>query len=173
MSYFLDLVDRFDPAYPSDAAAVFLLFMVPIWFYMAWNDMAHLKIRNGLVLLVFGLFLIVGPLVLSWPLFVGQLIQAVVVFGIIVVLFMAGVMGGGDAKFIAAASPFFMREDGIMILMIALACSLGAFTTHRVFRLAGADRTTPLWRSWRSGKRFPLGFSLGAIVCLYLALAAF
>lgn len=173
MTGLIDLFGRFDPAYPSDAAAVFLIFMIPAWFYMAWNDMARLKIRNGFVVLVFAIFMVIGPIVLPWSVYAGQMVQAVVVFGIIIVLYMGGIMGGGDAKFIAAASPFFMREDGIIILMIALACSLGAFTTHRLFRLAGADRTTPLWRSWRSGKRFPLGFSLGGIVCAYLALSAF
>lgn len=164
---------RFDPAYPEVAARVFLVVMVPVWFYMAWYDMARLKILNGLVIFVLCVFIFLGPLVLPWPLYLGQFLQAAVVLAIVLLLYAAGAMGGGDAKFIAAASPYFMRQDIALILMLFVACALGAFVAHRLSLLAGTDRTVPLWQSWRSGKRFPLGFALGGVVSAYMAIAAF
>ncbi len=161
------------PVYPAQAALVFLILLVPIWFYMAWYDMARLKILNGLVLLVFGIFLVVGALVLPLPFYLWQLAQAAVVFVIVLVLYAAGAMGGGDAKFIAAAAPYFARQDLMLALMLFCACGIGAFVAHRLFMIMGADRATPLWQSWRSGNRFPLGYALGGVVSLYLAMAAF
>ena len=168
-----ELLSRFEPAFPDDAALIFLILLAPIWLYMAWYDMARLKITNGLVLLVAGIFVVLGPVLLPFDLYLGQLIQGAVMLVVMIVLYGAGAMGGGDAKFIAAASPFFMREDVGLIAIIFTACLLGAFTAHRLFLIMGTDRATPLWRSWRSGKRFPMGFALGGIVTMYLVLAAF
>lgn len=173
MAMMLSALDRFDPAYPPTAALVFLVIMAPIWVFMSWDDMAHLRIRNGLVVFVLGVFVVLGPLLMPFDVYVGQLIQVAVVFAAILVLYVAGTMGGGDAKFIAAASPFFLQQDWLMILMLFLACALAAFSVHRAFLWAGADRQTPLWLSWRSGKRFPLGFALGGVVTIYLAVSAF
>ncbi|MCH2077690.1 MAG: prepilin peptidase [Pseudomonadota bacterium] len=168
-----EVFSRFEPSYPDGAALTFLIVMVPVWFYMAWYDMARLKILNGLVLFVFGVFLVLGPFVLPWPLYFGQILQALIVLAIMLVLYMAGAMGGGDAKFIAAAAPYFMREDLILVVILFSACGLAAFVAHRLSLIAGADRSVPLWQSWRSGKRFPLGYALGGVVSFYLALAAF
>lgn len=173
MPGFLSALDRFDPGYPATAALVFLLIMAPVWVFMSWDDMANLRIRNGLVLFVLGVFVVLGPLLMPFPVYLGQLLQITIVFAAIIVLYAAGTMGGGDAKFIAAASPFFLQEDWVMVMMLFLACSLAAFTVHRVFLWSGADRQAPLWLSWRSGKRFPLGFALGGVVTIYLAASAF
>ena len=168
-----DTLARFDPAYPDIAARTFLVIMVPVWLYMAWYDMARLKILNGLVLFVICVFVLLGPIVLPWPIYVGQVIHAALVFVLVLVLYALGTMGGGDAKFIAAASPYFMRSDLPLVVILFTACALGAFVTHRLFLVFGIDRALPLWRSWRSGKRFPLGFALGGVVSAYLALSAF
>lgn len=168
-----EIFSRLNPSYPEAAARLFLIVMLPVWIYTAWYDMARLKILNGLVIFVFGVFVVLGPLVLPMPVYFGQLVQAVIVFAVILVLYAAGTMGGGDAKFIAAASPYFMRADVTLIIALFLACGLAAIAAHRLFLLFGADRAVPLWTSWRSGKRFPLGYALGGIVTFYLALAAF
>ncbi|MEM6478476.1 MAG: prepilin peptidase [Pseudomonadota bacterium] len=164
---------RFEPLFPDRAALIFLIILVPVWFYMAWYDMARLKILNGLVLFVLGVFIVLGPFLMPLPLYFSQLFQAGIVFIAMLILYAGGAMGGGDAKFITAASPYFMHEDLFLILALFAACALGAFFTHRLSLLAGADRAVPLWLSWRSGKRFPLGFALGGVVSAYLALAAF
>ncbi|MEM1375455.1 MAG: prepilin peptidase [Pseudomonadota bacterium] len=168
-----EVFSRFEPAYPDRAALVFLIVMVPVWFYMAWYDMARLKILNGLVLFVLGVFIFLGPLVLPWPVYLGQILQGAAVLGVCLVLYVAGTMGGGDAKFIAAASPYFMREDALLIVILFTACGVGAFVAHRMSLILGADRAVPLWASWRSGRRFPLGYALGGVVSAYLAIAAF
>ncbi|MEM9349121.1 MAG: prepilin peptidase [Pseudomonadota bacterium] len=164
---------RFEPAFPDTAARVFLIVMVPVWFYMAWYDMARLKILNGLVIFVFATFLVLGAVLLPWQVYFGQIVQSAAMLLIMLVLYSAGAMGGGDAKFIAAASPYFMREDLALVLILFVSCALGAFAAHRLSLLVGTDRATPLWQSWRSGKRFPLGYALGGVVSAYLALAAF
>lgn len=168
----LALLDQLTPAYPAFAATVFLCVMAPVWLYMAWYDMAHLKILNGLVLFVLGVFVVIGPLVLPFSLYLGQLLQMAVVFVAILVLYAAGTMGGGDAKFIAVASPFFMREDWLIILTLFLTMTLAGFALHKSLAMLGGRRLTPDWLSWSSGRRFPLGLVLGGVVTLYLAAAA-
>ena len=167
-----EAVSRFQPDFPPLAARVFLCVMVPVWLYMAWYDMARLKILNGLVLFTFGVFVVIGPFVLPLSMYFGQILQAFAVLALMLLLYTTGAMGGGDAKFIAAASPYFMRTDLPLIIIIFASCCLGAFVAHRGFLIFGTDRALPLWQSWRSGRRFPLGFALGGIVSIYLVLAA-
>ncbi|MEM1101037.1 MAG: prepilin peptidase [Pseudomonadota bacterium] len=168
-----ELFALLDPAYPPFAALVFLVMAVPVWLYMAWDDMAKLKIRNGLVLFVFAVFVVLGPLLLPLDVYLWQLVQAAIVFVAILVLYAAGTMGGGDAKFIAVSSPYFMREDTTLIIVLFTACAIAAIVTHRLARRLGAQKAVPDWASWTSGKRFQLGFALGGVLSIYLALAAF
>ncbi|MEO1798017.1 MAG: prepilin peptidase [Pseudomonadota bacterium] len=168
-----EIFARFEPAYPDAAALAFVGPMAIVWFYMSWYDMSRLKIRNRLVFVVMALFVAVGPFVMPTDLYFEQIIQAAIVLVVVLVLYAAGTMGGGDAKYIAAASPYFLREDAGLILVIFTACVLGAVATHRLMWRIGVADSVADWASWSSGKRFPLGFALGGVTTFYLALAAF
>ncbi|MEO1633355.1 MAG: prepilin peptidase, partial [Bacteroidota bacterium] len=92
-----EIVTLLDPAFPPRAARVFLVMALPVWLYASWYDMARLKILNGLVLLVFGIFVAVGPVVMPLDVYLWQLVQAVVVLLVVLLFYGAGTMGGGDA----------------------------------------------------------------------------
>ncbi|MEO0484865.1 MAG: prepilin peptidase [Pseudomonadota bacterium] len=167
------MIPAFEPSYPAGAALVFLVVMGPVWLYMAWVDMARLKITNGLVLFVFGVFVVLGPFLMPLDVYLWQVAQAAVMLAVMFALYSMGTMGGGDAKFIAAAAPYFMVADFAFVMVLFLACVLAAVAVHRLARALGVDRAVPLWASWTSGRRFPLGLALGGVVTIYLGLAAF
>lgn len=158
---------------PEQAALWFFILLTPICAYAAWYDMAHLKIKNELVLLMLALFVITGPLLLPLNLYLWQLGFAACVLIATFFLNLIGAMGGGDSKFIAAAAPFVMPGDWRLILLLACACLMGGIIAHRTARALGGKRLTPTWKSWDSGDRYPAALSLSAILVSYLAISAF
>jgi len=93
---------------PSDWTAWwFILPVIAIGLWVAWSDMKFMKIPNTAVLAMAGAFLLIGPLALSFDLYLWGL-------GLGVVTLIAGfvastlrVVGAGDAKFAAAMAPYF------------------------------------------------------------------
>ena len=162
----------FATGFPAEAAWVFLIPLVPIWLYVAFVDVTTLKIRNWVVILIAAIFVIGGPFLLETSYYVTQLIQGAVMLAIMFALFLIRAMGGGDAKFIAAAALYFDRSDYALLLMLLAVCFLVCYLLHRVAKVAGGKRLAPNWASWYSGKRFPMGLPLGAWLVSYLALAA-
>ena len=82
-------------------------------------------------------------------------------------------VGAGDAKFAAAAAPFFFPAHLPIILPLFAAFLLGAFAAHRLLRaIPAVRRATPDWVSW-SRKDFPMGLALVGTFVTYLALLAF
>jgi prepilin peptidase CpaA len=85
---------------------------------------------------------------------------------------MGGVMGGGDAKMLAAMAPFVALDDMGVFLMILACAMISALVTHRAFRaLRRATGTTPEWQSWTHPK-VPMGLGLSGALMLYLGLVA-
>ena len=82
----------------------------------------------------------------------------------------AGFVGAGDAKFVAAAAPFVDPGDTLILGMIFAANLLAAFTAHRIAKYTPLRNLAPDWESWSRGKKFPMGFSLGSTLALYLVL---
>lgn len=163
-----------DPALalPASAALWFLPFVIPIGIWVAWNDMAFMKIPNKAVMALFFVFLIIGPLALPLNVWAWQWIHLLVVLAIGFVLNMGGVLGAGDAKFAAAAAPFVFLADAIALLYLFAAILLAAFVTHRLARALPAIRQrTETWVSWGHTK-FPMGLALGPALIFYLVLAA-
>jgi len=57
------------------------------------------------------------------------------------------------------------------LIMILAASLLAAWLTHRIIRATPFLRNfAPNWKSWHTGKDFPMGLALGATLVLYLAL---
>lgn len=155
------------------AAQMFLVPMVPLCLFVMWDDLAHLRIRNTVVLITLGSFVAVGLWVLPWTYVAVQLAIAAAVLVFTFGLFAAGVMGGGDAKYIAAIVPFIdWKPDWALAVILFCASTVGCLVLHRVARALGAARLAPNWASWTSGKRFPLGFPLGVMMLVYLGIAA-
>ena len=151
----------------------YLPFVVPICLYVAFTDLREMKIKNGAVLALAGLFLILGPITLPLPEYGIRIVQMLGILVVGMVLNAAGVMGAGDAKFVAAAAPFVPGADLVIVLMVFCATLLAAFCTHRLVKLSPIRRLTPHWQSWDRGWDFPMGLALGPGFILYLMLAVF
>jgi prepilin peptidase CpaA len=153
-------------------AAWLLLPVLPICLYVAYTDLAQMKIPNRAVLALGALFLLAGPFLLPFETYLWRLgtLLAVLVLGI---LFNAGgLLGAGDAKFIAAAAPYVAPPDLRLILMLFMATLLAAVATHRLVRHTPLRRLAPGWESWDRGRKFPMGLALGPCLALYLLLGA-
>lgn len=150
----------------------FLPFVVPICFFVIFNDLREMRITNKTVLVLAGVFVVVGLIAVPFDLYLLRLAQLVVVLLVGIVLNSAGVMGGGDAKFLAAAAPFVARGDLITLGELFCACLLAAVATQRIAKYSGLRRLAPDWVNWDQSRMFPMGMALGTTLVMYLGLGA-
>lgn len=154
------------------SALVFLPFVLPVAIWVVWSDMKAMKIPNQSVLLLAGIFAIVGPFALPFTDYLWHWTYLAVVLAIGFVANAARLVGAGDAKYAAAMAPFFAQSDLRLILPLFAAVLLGAFTAHRIARLAPPfRRAAPDWQSWTNAD-FPMGLALSGTLVFYLALKA-
>ncbi len=150
------------------AALWFLPFAVPIGIWVAWSDMKFMKIPNKAVMALFFVFVVVGLIALPFDEYLWRYAHAAVLLAVGFLGNMLRAFGAGDAKFVAAAAPFFDRADALSLMTIFAGVLLAAFATHRIFRaMPVMRRTFPDWKSWDHPK-FPMGFALGGTLILYL-----
>lgn len=151
---------------------VLLPIAVPICFWVAWNDMAHMKIPNLAVTALAVGFVLVGPFVFA-PIEYGiRLAQGLVMLGLGFLFFLARLMGAGDCKFLAAMAPYIAIYDMPVAIRLFAAVLLAAFVTHRLARRVPAiRRAVPQWESFDRAD-FPMGLALGGFLVLYLSLAS-
>ncbi len=153
------------------AAWVFLPFLATIAIWVAWSDMARMKIPNRAVLALWLVWLFPGILLVPLKLWaLGWALAAILlVAGFIANA--AGLMGAGDAKFASAMAPFFVGADLRLVLGLAAACLLGAFAAHRLARaIAPIRRVAPDWESWTHDD-FPMGLALSGMLLIALIAA--
>ncbi len=156
----------------AHSALWFLPFVLPICFYVAFTDLREMRITNQAVILLALIFVVIGPIALPLPEYGMRLVQMVMVLVIGFVLNAAGAVGAGDAKFVAAAAPFVAPGDLRLLIALFAANLLAAFVTHRLAKLTALRRVAPGWKSWDMGRKFPMGFSLGGTLAIYLGLGA-
>ncbi|MGR3461958.1 MAG: prepilin peptidase [Roseovarius sp.] len=157
---------------PAMAALWFLVFTTPICLWVAWSDLRSMKIPNKAVIALVCVYLAVGIAVLPLPDYLWRLSHLAILLLAGIAANAAGLMGAGDAKFIAAAGPFVALGDASAVMLLLAGVLLAAFATHRLARISPLRRLAPGWASWHSGRRFPMGLALGPALALYLALAA-
>ena len=155
-----------------EAAAWLLMPALPICLWVAWSDLARMKIPNLAVLALLAGFAVVGALVLPLPDYGWRWLQAAVMLALGIALNAAGAMGAGDAKFIAAAAPFVALGDLPTVLYLLAGLAILSFLLHRLVRVSPLRRLVPHWASWDAGNRFPFGLPLAATLVAYLGLAA-
>jgi prepilin peptidase CpaA len=156
----------------ATAALAFLPFVAPIALWVAWSDLARMKIPNAAVLALVAVYLIVGPFVLPLGEWGWRWLHLAIVLAVGFVANMAGLLGAGDAKFLAAAAPFVAAADALALTILFASLLIAAFATHRLMRaLPPVRRAVPDWASW-THRKFPMGFALGPALAFYLALAA-
>ncbi|MCD9148415.1 prepilin peptidase [Pseudophaeobacter flagellatus] len=157
----------------AEVARWFLPFVLPLCFAAAYTDLSMMRIPNwindslGAVYVILGLFIM--P---TWADYGWQLLHLPIGVALGFVFFSAGVMGAGDAKFIGAAAPLVVLADLPALMMIYSANLLAAFATHRLTKFTPLRSLAPTWGSWSAGKKFPMGFSLGGTLAIYLILVA-
>lgn len=154
------------------SALWFLPFALPIAFWVAWSDMARMKIPNKAVMALVAVFAVVGLVALPLPDYGWRWVHLAVVLAIGFVANAGGLLGAGDAKFAAAMAPFIAREDLILFGYLFAAVLLAGFVTHRLARSVPAIRArTAHWESWER-KDFPMGLCLGGALVFYLLIGA-
>ncbi|PIE07118.1 MAG: hypothetical protein CSA74_08870 [Rhodobacterales bacterium] len=159
------------------AALWFLPFVIPIAIWVAWSDMARMKIPNLAVLALVLVFAVVGLVVVwtgtwSLELWGWRWVHLAVMMVIGFVANMARAMGAGDAKFFAAMALFISRSDALMFVYLLAAMVLLGFALHRLARASSWVRDrTPDWESWVR-KDFPMGLCLASTLVVYLAAGA-
>jgi prepilin peptidase CpaA len=150
------------------AAGLFLFPALPISLWVAWNDMRVMKIPNLANYALLASFAVLGLIVFPIDVYLWQWLNFIVVLLIGILLNAAGVLGAGDAKFAASASPMIMKGDLPILIPIFAASLLAGFVTHRLIKHSALRKLVPEWESWQSGKRFPMGFPLGRTLVFYL-----
>ena len=153
------------------AAAWFLPFVTPICIYVAWSDMKSMRIPNPSVVALFVVFAVVGLIALPFDIYLWRYLHLVVALLIGMVLNAGGLIGAGDAKFVAAAAPFVALSDLTHIALIYATALLAAWAAHRVAKHSALRRMYPEWESWSKKKDFPMGLALGPTLVIYLLTA--
>ncbi len=157
----------------ASSALWFLPFVTPIAIWVAWNDMARMKIPNRAVMALVGVFALIGLIALPLDVYGWRWTHMVVILLIGFGANAIGFVGAGDAKFAAAMAPFILREDLGSFFMLFAAVLFAGFMTHRLARRIPAIRArTPDWESWTRDKDFPMGLCLGAALVFYLIVGA-
>lgn len=160
-------------AFSSTAAFWFFPFVAPICLYVAYTDLARMKITNKAVVLLGIVYIIIGPFVMPSPeAYLWGFAQFGVTLHVGILLNAGGIMGAGDAKFAAFAAPYVALGDLPYLLMLFACVLLAAFVTHRAVGASRLRDLAPDWVSWSQDKRFPLGLALGPTLALYLCLSA-
>lgn len=154
------------------AALWFLPFVIPLCLYAAYTDMASMRITNPTVLALAAVFVVIGPIALPFETYLWHLLAMAVALVVGIFLNAAGVMGAGDAKFIAAAVPFVALGDLRLMLALLMATVLAAAATHRGAKYTPIRKMVPHWTSWDQSKKFPMGLALGPTLAIYLILGA-
>ncbi|QFU07399.1 Type IV leader peptidase family protein [Rhodobacteraceae bacterium THAF1] len=155
------------------AALVFFALTLPVCIWVAASDVKHMKIRNMAVLALLVIYGVTGPLVLPLQDYLWGWVHFAVVLVICFGANMVGIMGAGDAKFLAAAAPFVPLSDSTEALYILVVAAVVALVLHRAIRrIPAVTRALPGWESWTNSK-FPMGLALGPALSAYLAAAAF
>ena len=150
----------------------FLPFVLPVCLWVAWSDLRAMRIPNNAVMTLVAIFLVVGLIALPLADYPWRLANLVIVLLIGIVANAAGVMGAGDSKFLAAAAPFVAPGDVLVLSVIFSANLLACFATHRLAKHTPLRALAPDWESWTRGRKFPMGFSLGSTLMIYLVLGA-
>ncbi|MDQ2093782.1 prepilin peptidase [Rhodalgimonas zhirmunskyi] len=150
-----------------------LIFALPVWIiciWVAWSDMARMKIPNRAVMALVVVFLVLGLFVMPWDVFLWRLLHLVIILLVGIVMNAAGMIGAGDAKFAAATAPFIALGDLRLVMALFAANLLAAYVTHRIARHTPLRKLAPNWESWHRGWDFPMGLSLGATLAIYIGL---
>jgi prepilin peptidase CpaA len=95
----------------------------------ALSDLFTMTIPNRVSLVLLGSFIVLAPLLgLTWPDIGIHFVGAAIVFCACFALFALNVMGGGDAKLLAASALWFGFDPSLLTFLVYVAFIGGAVT---------------------------------------------
>jgi prepilin peptidase CpaA len=151
----------------------FFAIALPFCLIAAGSDLRTMTIANWIPVGLFLGFLVVGVMLLPIESIGWRVLAAFAVLAIGFCLNITGFLGGGDAKFAAAMTPFVSLTNLPSFLLIYTIWSIGALVLHRLMkRIPAIVAITPDWESWKHDQHFPLGVALGGTLVTYLGLQA-
>jgi len=160
-------------ALDATVAQWFLPLLVPMCLYVAYTDLAEMRITNPTVLAMAAVFVVMGVFLYPFDAYLWQLTQLAIILVFGIVLNAAGAMGAGDAKFLAAAAPYVALGDIRLLMALFAAVLLAAYAAHRIAKHTRLRELAPNWDSWdQKAQKFPMGLALGPTLAIYLGLAA-
>jgi len=159
-------------ALDASLAWILLPLAVPICLYVAFTDLREMRITNQAVIALALVFVLLAWIVLPFEQYAWRLAHLPIMLVIGIALNAGGVMGAGDAKFLAAAAPYLALPDWRVMLALYITTLLTAFAAHRAAKHSRLRALAPDWDSWEQGKKFPMGLALGPALILYLCLGA-
>jgi len=149
---------------------LFLLAALPFSLYAGLSDLRTMTIPNWISIALIIAFTLVGLFMLPFETLLWRLGAAAGMLVIGFVLNSLRVMGGGDAKFLAAITPFIAFQDVAAFMFIFSIALLSTLFLHRIaMRIKPLRRATADWASWEAGRNFPMGISIAAAIIVYLA----
>jgi len=151
----------------------FLIALFPIMMIVAYNDLKYMKIRNWTVLVMIGIFVVMGLLILPLDVFAWRWAGLVVALVAGFILSAISMMGAGDAKFMAAAALFIAPEHALRVIIMLALLGPVALILHRLAGSLFARKAFPEWESWQRKREFPWGLPLTATLLIYLVHNAF
>lgn len=160
-----------------DTPALWVAFaaMVPLMTLVARWDLKYLKIPNWQVLCVLAVFVVTGLWGLPLGTFGWHLLWGAIALFIGFGFFSLGVLGGGDAKMLAALVPFISGQSVLAVLLIfALSCLMLLVGIWIAWRIAGSRETGWLAIDQMDKparyRAFPMGLIFAISITLYLGL---
>jgi prepilin peptidase CpaA len=109
---------------------IVLIITGAVLFYIAFTDFKHYKIRNEVVLVLAGLFLLFVVILGSWTTLAWNFGFAVLAFLFMLYFYSMGLMGGGDLKLLTVAllwvGPFCAVPFAVFLLFFASIHTLAA-----------------------------------------------
>lgn len=155
------------------AAFWFLVTALPFCLWAAYSDLSTMTIPNRLSIWMVAFFLLPGAVFLGPQ---GLLWHLAAAAGILVLGFVANamrLMGGGDAKFGAAMTPYVFGDSlGEFFLTLGIFL-FAALLSHRLAAwIPALHALAPGWVSWGAGRNFPMGYAMAGALIWYLAARA-
>jgi prepilin peptidase CpaA len=149
-------------AFSAPLSHVVLVITAAVLFYMALTDFTQFKIRNELILVLAGLFVVHALLSGRWVSAHWNLAFAAVMFGVMLYFYAQNWMGGGDVKILTVG-----------FLWIGLGCALPFAVLLAVFAAVHVAAAKLGWvevQQVSDRKRIPLAPSVAAalILCFIL-----
>jgi prepilin peptidase CpaA len=144
-----------------------LLVIFPLCMAMAaFSDMLTMTIPNRVSVILLASFILVAPLAgMGLEALALHIAAGLLVLAVVFALFALNVMGGGDAKLLAAGAVWFGLNDSLMMFMIYVAFMGGILTLLLLALRARSDSIIgfgiPVPEPLLYEKKIPYGIAIG------------